>query len=966
MITLRLHRRHRHHSQILSAAVFLSALQLFSLSALSSLAVPPPSAPQFAQQHSDLRADPAAKFGTLKNGLRYVILPNHEPKNRASLRLLVVSGALQENENQRGLAHNLEHMAFNGSTHYAPGTLVEFFQRMGMGFGNDTNAFTSQDRTQYMIELPDTKPATLADGLTVLADYAGGLLLEQKSVDKERGIILSEIRYSDSVQYREYVAETKFLFANTRIPERIVLGLPAVIEQANRDRFVDYYDTWYRPERMAIIAVGDFDPDALEKLIAEKLTPVAPRAPARPDPDLGALDTFDGLRALYHHEAEAPNTTAGIQTITPVPDADKLDNAATRLAALPRNIANSIINRRLEILAKQENSTFTNGRAYTHDNLNFYRNAGIELTCKPDQWPAALATAEQELRRALAHGFTDAELRDAVSTTLNHLQQAAKAAPTRHSDRLANEISSALVGGKVFTTPADNLALLKPALEKLTPAACLAALREAWSSPGRYLTIIGNAKIDDAPADAQQTIIAAYTRSAATTVAPPEKTADAPFAYTDYGPAGSISQRTHIDDLNIDLITYANGVRLNLKKTDYEANKIQISLRIGAGDLTQPPDKPGLDFLASNILIDGGLGKHSDDELQRILAGRTLSTQFNVGDDAFTFRATTNRDDLLLQLQLLAAYITDPGYRPEAMRQTRKYFEQYYTSLAHVPQGPLQLEVFRYLAGGDPRFGAPAQTEVAARTPDEVRAWLAPKLATGPIEIAIVGDIDPDATAAAVARTLGALPPRDAKPAYDAERRVAHGVPAAKTYTYDSKLPKGILAVLWPTTDALDAPTARRLALLTKVLSDRLRVQIREKLGDSYSPFATNTASTTYPGYGYILAYVTIDPAKAQLLDDTISAIADDLIKNGVTDDELTRAKLPVLTGLRESERSNAYWLNAVLSDAQEHPQRLDWTRTRYTDTESITAADLTALAKKYLPYARAIRATIIPAAPAK
>jgi zinc protease len=219
--------------------------------ALPVLAAPPPSKPRFGQETSDLKPETAAHFGTLPNGLRYVVLANKEPRDRASLRLVVVAGALQETEDQRGLAHYLEHMAFNGSTHYAPGTLVEFFQRMGMSFGGDTNAYTSFDHTAYMIELPDTKPATLDEGLRVFADYAGGLFLLDNMVDKERGIILSEKRARDSVEYREFVAEFGFVLDGMLLPQRMPIGLAPVIEQATRDRFVDFYNTWYRPERMA-------------------------------------------------------------------------------------------------------------------------------------------------------------------------------------------------------------------------------------------------------------------------------------------------------------------------------------------------------------------------------------------------------------------------------------------------------------------------------------------------------------------------------------------------------------------------------------------------------------------------------------------------------------------------------------------------------------------------------------------
>src|SRR5690606_2330203 len=198
---------------------------------------------------SDLPPDPRVRYGSLPNGMRYAVMANPEPRERAALRLLVEAGSLHEREDQLGLAHFLEHMAFNGSTHYPPGTLIEFFQRMGMNFGGDTNAFTSFDRTVYMIDLPNTQPATLTEGLQVMHDYADGLLLLEPEIDNERGVILSEKRTRDSVQYRSFIAEFEFVLEGTRLPERLPIGTEDVIQQAPREAFVDFYDTWYRPEK---------------------------------------------------------------------------------------------------------------------------------------------------------------------------------------------------------------------------------------------------------------------------------------------------------------------------------------------------------------------------------------------------------------------------------------------------------------------------------------------------------------------------------------------------------------------------------------------------------------------------------------------------------------------------------------------------------------------------------------------
>jgi zinc protease len=934
------------------------SLVFFPLFAAALAAAPLP----FPQDASDLKPDPAAHFGALPNGVRYVILPNEEPKNRASLRLLVLSGSLEETESQCGLAHFLEHMCFNGSAHYAPGTLVEYFQRLGMSFGGDTNAYTTFDHTAFQIELPDTKPATVAQGLQVFADFADTLLLRPDQVQKERPIILSEKRTRDSVQYRQEVASFNFLLGDSLFSKRMPIGLQPVIEQAQRDRFVDLYDTWYRPERMVVIVVGAIDPAAAEKEIAAKFSGVADRAPARPDPDLGHATAALGVRAAYDAEPEADATTVSIDVIAPY--AYRPDTADFRLRHLPRYLAVAMLNRRLEILSKKENAPFSSASVDIEESFNFYHDAGLNLTCAPGQWQAALAVGEQQLRRALKFGFTPAELREAAANFSNDLEQAARTASTRRSPELADGIIDSLVQKEVFTSPADDLALFKPALEKVTPEDCADALRAAFGLPGRYVMVSGNAKIPGDAAAAVAAITAAYQNSAAAAVPPPAAQSDNKFAYTDFGAPGKVVSQKHIDDLDLTLVTFANGVRVNLKKTAFESNTIRVNVRVGAGQLTEPRDQPGLAFFTDLTFLAGGLGRHSADELQRLLAGHTVDLDFKTGSDALDFGAATNREDLLLQLQLLAAHLTDPGYRPEAFRLAHKRLDEYYDGLAHSITGPFKTEVHRLLANGDPRFGLPSREVMLTRTPDEEKTWLAPQLASGPIEIAIVGDIDLNATIDALARTFGALPLRAPKPAYKAERNVCFPSQVfAKDYTVPTKIPKAVIALFWPTTDAWDIGRTRRLNLLAEILNDRLRVKIREQLGGAYDPEAASEPSETFTGYGYILAESIVDPARTAEIASAILAVSADLQKTGVTADELDRVKKPMLTALRDSARTNQYWLEAVLANCQEFPQRLDWCRSRYNDFESITQADLNALAKTYLGPDRAFSAIAKPEA---
>jgi zinc protease len=434
------------------------------------------------------------------------------------------------------------------------------------------------------------------------------------------------------------------------------------------------------------------------------------------------------------------------------------------------------------------------------------------------------------------------------------------------------------------------------------------------------------------------------------------------WGYADFGPAGEIAKREHIDDLDVELVTFKNGARLNLKKTDFEAGRVSMSARVGDGAITEPPDKRGLEAFAGGTFIAGGLGKHSADDLRNLFAGRNVGWQFAPDADAFRFGSTTTSDDLLLDLQLVSAELSDAGYRPEAMRVAQKGLEQMYVSFKHTAQGPLSTELANLIANGDPRFGLPPLETMLARNLDEVKAWLDPQLSRGPLEVALVGDLDVEAAIDAAAKTIGALPARERKPPLDELKKVTFPAePFTRNYTIESEIPKGSVLLYWPTDDALDVRRNRRLGLLAAVFSDRLRVKVREEIGGTYSPRAASNASDTFPGYGYMFASIDVAPPMAAKMADLVTQLADDLAQNGVTEDELNRARMPLLTAIRQSMRDNNYWLSGVIARAQEKPEVLDWARTRLADVEAITSAELSDYAQKYLRRDRVSRVTILP-----
>ncbi|MBE2214250.1 MAG: insulinase family protein [Opitutaceae bacterium] len=912
--------------------------------------------PAWPPADSDISTDPALVSGRLDNGLVYAVLANKEPRERASVRLYVRAGSLDETDEERGLAHYLEHMAFNGTRHFPADTLVEYFQRQGMSFGADTNASTGFDRTIYMLELPKGDSASLAEGLTVLRDFADGMLIEESEVEKERGIIFAEKRARDSVEFRTTLAEYAFVLPEVRLTSRWPIGVTETLEAADAARLRAFYERWYRPENMALVIVGEIDTEAAVGLIRDAFGSMTAAVPAAARADRGRVVPLVEPSAAVHAEAEATTVNVTIQVISPWQELP--DTAANRVREMPLQVASAIINRRLDELARKDGAPFTGGGTSAGPGDDVFRVASIELTGAPDRWRDSLALAEQELRRALEHGFSAAEVREITANIINSYEEAVRSAPTRRSSGLASSLVGAIDEGNVFNTPATSLALVRPAAESVTPEACLAALREAWAVAAPHLFVSGRL----GPEVTAATVLEAYLASTQVPVSAPAERAEEAFAYTDFGRPGEIVERRHIEDLDITQVRFANDVRLNLKRTDYQANSILVRARLGGGQLELSRDRPELAVVAGPLVAGSGLGRHTIEDLRRLLAGHSVGVGFAVGDDAIEYSGGTSPKDLELQLQLLCAKITDPGLRDDALARVRRSFEQQYARLRHLPAGVAQVHIPPLLASGDPRFGIPPLERMLDVTPGDVRTWLAPIITDGALEVAIVGEIDIDATIELARRTLGALPPRRPKPSFAEARQVAYPAEApVREFTVETAIKKALVLTYWPTDDNSDIGRTRRLTVLSNVFEDRLRKVIREELAAAYSPSCGSNCSPTYDGYGLFSVSIEVDPAQAATIQAAVLRIADELRADGATEDEVTRAKEPILTSIKQSSRQNGYWIGSVLGRAQEKPEDLDNARTRAADFAAITKAEVDTLAARYLDNTRAARFIITP-----
>src|SRR5260221_4548670 len=317
---------------------------------------------KWEHERSDIPADPRIHFGRFDNGMRYAWMKNVEPKQRCYLRLHVDVGSLAEKDDERGMAHYLEHMAFNGSRHYPAGTLIEWFQKHGMAFGADTNAVTGLSETVYQIDLPTSDKDAITEGLGVLRDFADGLLLEKKEVDSERGVIDAEERERDSPDHRILVRSWQIELAGTRIPLREPIGVKSVRDKFTSDSIRAFYRRWYRPENFTFLLVGDLgdlDPSALiQKTFADGASPAEALAT---EPQVGA-PTFE-TRFFAIPEKDASSVTVALERA--VPWADRADDQAELKKDLPLRIARDILNLRFQELVKREGAPFLSATAYS-------------------------------------------------------------------------------------------------------------------------------------------------------------------------------------------------------------------------------------------------------------------------------------------------------------------------------------------------------------------------------------------------------------------------------------------------------------------------------------------------------------------------------------------------------------------------------------------------------------------------
>jgi len=882
--------------------------------------------------------------GRLPNGMHYAVLPHPSSKGDLSVRLVVHAGSLDERDDERGFAHFVEHMAFKGTTHFPPGTIRAFFQRLGLTFGADLNANTSYTHTTYLLDLPDGRAGQLDEALVALRDYADGLLFLPEEMTKESAVVISELHARDNAARQTGRQVSNALFAGTRLPDREVGGVTEQLERATPDQLRAFYQRNYRPDRMTVLVVGPVDPAAVvEQISAVFGSMAAPQENVAPAAET-TLPRLDGVKPEVIVVPTAKSSSVELVSIAP----RQPDTPEGHRQEFIQRIALAILDRRLSERREADPSQYGGVRAH-HDAapVGSLVQASIAVSTTADGWSDAVQMIETELRRARSAGFTQAEVDEAVTGELTALRNRITSVASQPATRVAGDLARLVANGRQWQSPESDLAEATQALQGLTATAAAGNLPAIFPADSLHLLLLVPPENEIKP----DRLLAAYAKSAGRSLK--TKSADDAalvFRYQNFGAPGSVAKREHVADLDLTLVSFANGVRLNVRPSDFEPGRFRLRVVFPLNLSYVPSDRGGIADLAGQLLLNSNLKRHNQTELARLMRLHGISPQFSVALGTPVLQLSGPAAELPFALRVLTALLSDLDLDLEHYRVALSSYSGLYQN-TEVNAGPLALrEVIRAYARSDNRVRLSNPRVFATQDAmDQVESWLVDHILNGPLEIGVVGDVTAADTVKEAAATVGTLRRRQS-PSTPGKPLVAPQKASRLQTTVDLPASTSMSCVLWPVSSPDEPRQNAALTLATDALRDHLLAALRDFLGATYSPEVTVHRDTIQRDFAFAVAIITLDPAKAQQYTEGNIRLAAHLAERGVTPDEFARLREPARAKCAEDMRNNAWWLNAVVAIAQSRPEVLDVARRHEKIFDEVTLDDVNRAVNVFKP----------------
>ena len=907
---------------------------------------------------SPILLDPEVRTGTLPNGMTYFIRRNGWPEKRLSFRLAVNSGSILEDDDQQGMAHFLEHMVFNGTEHFKPGELVKFMESIGARFGPHVNAYTSFDETVYMLDLASDQDSLLTRGLDAISDYAGRATLSDGEIDKERGVVLDEWRRGLGAMRRIRDKQLPVIFHGSRYAERLPIGKPEIVENGSADRLRDFYRKWYRPDYMAIIAVGDFDPAQMEQKIRAAFADIPAAKEPLPRPLFDVPPHSETLVTIAT-DKEARFSAAQVYFKRPH---EPVVTLADYRKGLVDGMVFRMLGQRFQEVSQRADAPFLSASAGGGGMARTMETFNLSVRTEDGKIAPGLAAAVTELKRAQEFGFDAGEFDRARESYLADLQNV-----YNERDRTENsDYAGEYVGYFLDREPSPGIAFEYQESNRLVPTITLeetnAALRRMITPDNRVIAVMAPEK-DGLAIPAEPEIRAAFDQGWAASVTPwVDSVADRPLM-AEKPKAGTVTARRSIPELGVTVLTLSNGVEAWLKPTDFKNDEIIFSASsLGGASLADPADYPEA-ARAPAIIGEQGVGGFKPAELEKLLSGKLVNGRPYIGNYTHGLGGDCAPKDLEVALQLLYLTMTQPTDRAEAFDVLRKRWRNEAENRANDPSAVFSERVAR-LNSGDHYTARPL-------TPEEIDALDMPKAVqfyrqryanAADFTFYFVGRFDPAEIEPLLAQYLGALPSTGKKSAAFVDRGLHFPDTVATEEIHKGMAPKSQTQFTFFADTGLDEMEGFRARMAANILRRRLRETLREELGSTYSVSVAYGNTGPLKGYGTISVAYSGAPEKAQLMADTTMAVIRRLRDGGPNAQELSSLQEQERRDLEVSEKQNGYWLSSLqtVNMLGYDPLRIVKRRERIDGltTEAIHQAFV-----KYFPLDRYTRVTLLPEA---
>jgi zinc protease len=939
---------------VATPGAFIARAQTPAPASQSSPAAAPAAAIDF---QAPLPLDPAIRRVVLDNGLTVYVRRNARPANRVLLRLAVNAGSIDEADDQQGLAHFLEHMAFNGSAHFKPGEFISYFESVGARLGPHVNAQTGFEETIYMLDLPADRPDVLARGLTALSDVASGLTLDPEQVDKERGVVIEEWRGSLGAGTRIRDKQLPVIFRGSRFAERLPIGKPEIIRTAPASRLRAFYDTFYRPDRMAVVAVGDTDPAALEASIRSTFASLTARGSAPPKRQ-DAIPLDPEMLVSVVADPEVQRSSVSILRKRP---RERQDRGVDYRRALVDRLVQQMFDERFEELSRRPDARILGAGGGDSELSRTTSAFTLSAAVADGKLRDGLTTLIVEARRARQYGFGAAELERARKQLAAFYAQAYAERDKSESESFAREYVSNYLDGEPAPGIAVEYQIANTVLPAVTADEVAASAARLMEPESRVVLAVAPQKTDvPVPSEADlRTAIEDATRVAVT---PWAETAATRALMEDVPPPAAIVTRRERADLGLTIVRFANGLEAWLKPTDFKNDEIVFTMYSRGGLSTATPaDYTNASMATAYVNLSGAGGLKALD-IQKILAGRLAGASPFISLFTQGVSGSSTPADLEVALQLLHQEVVAPGDDPDAFALLKRQLEAAVANRLQNPQALFGDKIGEVTTSG--HYTAQPLTLERIATLDRAKMldfYKARFAHASDFTFFMVGAFKLEEAIPLLARYVGTLPSAGEPSTANEDLGIRFPEAPVRTEVKAGREPRGQALVAFFADPPPDPAEQERVLGATDALEIALRDILREDLGQTYSVGVDLLQRLPSRGAGYTNVRFGADPANIGTMIDRVMQEVRRLQAEGPSDDLTTRVKEAARRNYETALRQNGYWLGR-LQTTHLLGQDPGIILTRPARIDALSPATLKDALVRYFPLDRTAIVTLVPA----